>query len=67
MNRPDMAAYHHAYIDVEQTVAANDFSINHDIDGILKDVWEEFGHFDFEDIDFDQFWDIADNHEKIGH
>lgn len=49
---------------ISQTVASHyDFSINHDVDGIVNTVWKQYGHFDFELIDVDAFQAIVDDHE----
>lgn len=64
MTNMDMADYHRAYTQVSQTVAANDFSIHHDVDGIVQELWDTFGHFDFDIIghDTDRYWAIINKH-----
>lgn len=61
---PDSIEYMRAQDHIKQTVASHyDFSINHDVDGIVNTIWKQYGHFDFEAIDVDALNAIIDDNE----
>lgn len=49
---------------MRQVVMDNGFNVHHDVDAIVDEFWELFGHFDWEIIawDTDRYWAIIENH-----
>lgn len=61
------AQYHQAHHTVHTTVIENGFQTNHDVDGIVRELWDTFGHFDWDIIghDTDRYWAILEKHRTI--
>lgn len=64
MNTPNTIDLMRAQNQMRQVVMDNGFNVNHDVDAIVQEFWERFGHFDWEIIahNTDRYWAIIENH-----
>ncbi|NWN88169.1 MAG: hypothetical protein HLX51_06455 [Micrococcaceae bacterium] len=49
---------------IRQVVMDNSFTVRHDVEAIVREFWQIFGHFDWEIIgwDTDRYWAIIEKH-----
>lgn len=63
-NEIDGIEYMRAEHQIRTAVMDNGFNVHHDVDGIVREIWDIFGHFDWDIIghDTDRYWDIIEKH-----
>lgn len=68
ISTPDSIEFMRAQDEIRRTVMTNSFAVEHDVDGIVQQLWASFGHFDWDviDQDTDRFWAIVEHHRIEG-